>query len=160
MWSILVAGLVAAVVLYLVLRRPIRNRIRELRFLRARREFHQQRERLEAKFFELAGSCGKPRGLRWVECDFDDDVAYARDRRTGQLSAFVAVSITFDAIEGGGMEEVPAVHDIRAATAVFHYDRGPWYTHGRALFNLAPTEAIARYQHDFEMVGHEMAVRP
>ena len=36
----------------------------------ARRQFQQQREHLEAKFFELAASSGKPRGLRWKECEW------------------------------------------------------------------------------------------
>ena len=88
-----------------------------------RREFHRQREMLEARFVQRAAACGKPRGLRWTDCDFSDDVTYARDRRTSRLSALVAVTIAFEAVEGGGMEENENVGNLRAASAVFNYDR-------------------------------------
>lgn len=122
---------------------------------RAKRDFHRQRERLEAKFVRLAAGSGKPRGLRWTNCDFDDDVAYARDRRTGQLTALVALAISFDAVEGGGMEEVEAVGNLRAATAVFHEERGRWSTEGRAIFNLNPHEAIAHFGRTLESAGDD-----
>ncbi len=135
------------------------NTARQERLLgRARREFHLRREQLEARFMQKAGSVGKPRGLRWVDCDFDNDVTYARDRRTGQLSAFVAVTIGFEAIEGGGMEDVAAVGNLRAATAVFTYDgEQRWVTEGRAIFNLNPSEAIQYYQANLELVAQEAA---
>jgi hypothetical protein len=137
--------------------RPIRQSLREAEFARARKLFHQQRERLEAKFFQLAGASGKPRGLEWVSCDFEDDVVYARERRSGDLTAFVAVTIRFSATVGGGMEEVEAVGNLRAATAVFRASRSNWGTEGRAIFNLGPREAVQHFQHDLELVGHEFA---
>ena len=91
----------------------------------ARKEFHQRREWLEAKFFELASGSGKPRGLRWTDCDFDNDVTYARNRNSDELCAFVAVTIAFEAIEGGLMEGVEAVANLRAATSVFRHAARP-----------------------------------
>lgn len=137
--------------------RPIRQAVREAEFARARKLFHQQRERLEARFFQLACGSGKPRGLEWVSCDFEDDVVYARERRSGDLTAFVAVTIRFTAKVGGGMEEVEAVGNLRAATAVFRSTGGNWGTEGRAIFNLGPREAVQHFQHDLELVGHEFA---
>ena len=139
--------------------RPVRARLRERQLLRARRDFHRQREHLEARFLRLAAQSGKPRGLEWVRCDFEDDVTYARHRRSGELSAFVGVTIGFEAVEGGGMEDVEAVGNLRAATAVFRIERGAWATDGRALFNLNPAEAIAYYQDTLELVGQELAGR-
>ena len=55
--------------------------------------FRRQRETLEAKFFDLAASLGKPRGLRWIRCDWQKEVAFARDVRTGLLTAFASVEI-------------------------------------------------------------------
>ena len=69
----------------------------------------------------------------------------------------LGVTIAFEAIEGGGMEEVEAVGNLRAATAVFRHDRAGWRTDGRVMFNLNPTEAIAYYQDQLEMVGRELA---
>ena len=137
--------------------RPVRARVRERQLARARRDFHRQREHLEARFIQLATRSGKPRGLEWVRCDFDDDVTYARHRHSGELSAFVGVTIGFEAVEGGGMEDVEAVGNLRAATAVFRVERGSWATDGRALFNLNPAEAIAYYQDNLELVGQELA---
>jgi len=145
-----VSGIIAAVVW-----RPVRSALRASRYERARREFHGCRERLEAKFFQIASASGKPRGLRWISCDFDDDVSYARDRRTGELCAFVAVTIGFEAVEGGGMEHVEAVGNLRAATAEFRLRAGRWQTDGRAIFNLNPTEAIDYYRDNLEIVGQE-----
>ena len=99
--------------------RPCRTAWREAHLTRARRDFHRQREHLEARFLQIASRSGKPRGLEWTGCDFDDAVVYARDRRSGELSAFVAITISFEAIEGGPMEGVEAVGNLRAATAVF-----------------------------------------
>jgi hypothetical protein len=144
----------AAVLLW----RPRRAGRQEKSLARARREFHLRREQLEAKFLTRASESGKPRGLRWTDCDFDNDVTYARDKRSGQLSAFVAVTISFEAIEGGGMEEVEAVSNLRAATAVFSFDeKRQWYTEGRAIFNLNPAEAIQYYQANLELVAQEAA---
>ena len=139
--------------------RPIRAARRDAMFARAGQQFHLQRERLEAKFLQLAAASGKPRGLRWADCEFEDSVEYARNRSTGELSAFVGVTIAFEAIEGGGMEDVEAVGNLRAATAVFQYERGNWVTQGRAMFNLNPTQAIAFYQGLVEPMGERAARR-
>ena len=149
-----VAGAVIGLVLLLVLLwRPARTARQERQYALAQREFRRQREQLEARFLKLAGDSGKPRGLRWVDCDFQNEVTYARDRSSGELSALVGVTISFEAIEGGGMEEVEAVGNLRAATAVFQYADGRWATQGRAIFNLNPLEAIQYYQSKLERVG-------
>jgi hypothetical protein len=145
-------GLAAAALLAALLYRPARRLLRDIEFERARELFLLQRERLEAKFFELASATGKPKGLQWEDCDFQSPVSFVRDRGSGQLSAFVEVTIRFTAVEGGGMEHVQAVGNLRNATAVFHYHHGQWGTGGRALFNMNPTEAIQHFQAQFEPV--------
>lgn len=156
-WPWWIAGAVLLGVAAWFVAQPIRRRRQLAQFERAQRDFHRVRERLEAKFFQLAGSGGKPRGLRWTNCDFDDEVAYARDRKTAVLCAFVGVTISFEAIAGGGMEDVEAVGNLRAATATFRYANGRWDTDGRALFNLNPVEAIAYYRDNLTLVGREPA---
>jgi hypothetical protein len=146
-WILAGLALVAAVVIGVaVARRQIASR-RLRQFIDAKQQFRRLREQLEAKFLQRAGLTGKPRGLRWADCEFEDDVTYARDRQTGRLSAFVAVCIKFEAIEGGGMEEVEAVANHKYGTAVFHWDpKQHWTTEGRAIFNLAPREAMRRFE--------------
>lgn len=119
---------------------------------RAAREFRLRREALEAKFLQLAAASGKPRGLVWQECEFVDAVSYARNKHTGELTSFVAVTIRFHAEVDGPMEDVPNASLPKAATAVFHYDGKHWATDGRAVFNLSPEEAIQHFRHDYEMV--------
>jgi hypothetical protein len=116
----------------------------------ARKRFLQQREHLEAHFFTAAAASGKPRGLRWTNCDFESEVVFARERQTGKLAALVAVTISFEAIEGSDMEGVAAVGNLRQASAVFFFDRERWQTTGKAIFNLAPNEAIEHFKTQYE----------
>ena len=155
LWTVVTLGVVLVAVA--ICWRPVRRSIGRATLTRARRDFHICRERLEAKFFDLASSSGRPRGLRWIECDFEDGVVYARNRRTSDIAALVAVTIAFEAIEGGPMEGVEAVSNLRAATAVFVFRNGVWKTEGRVVFNLNPSEAIAHYQDDLEPVATETA---
>ena len=129
-----------------------RQRRSATRLAQAREQFHLRREWLEAKFLEAASALGLPRGLEWVDCDFDSPVSFARDRKTGELTALVAVTIRFAALEGGGMEDVEAVGDAKSATAVFRHDGTKWTTQGRAIFNLNPVEAIEFYHSELETV--------
>jgi hypothetical protein len=115
-------------------------------------QFRRQREHLEAAFFRAAAASGKPRGLRWKGCEWDAAVELARDRQTGQLLALVGVTIAFEAIEGSDMEGLPAVGNLRNASAVFAFDRGRWVTDGRAVFNLNPDEAIRHFGTQYERV--------
>ena len=135
-----IVGTVIAVVSY-----PVARAIGERRILKARQEFRRRREWLEAEFVDRAANSGKPRGLRWTRCDFDDAIHYARHRASREFCAFVGVTIGFEAIEGGGMEEVEAVGDLRDATAVFRLRGGRWIADGRVMFNLRPLEAIEYY---------------
>ena len=135
--------------------RPLRRRLLAKELARAQFLFHTQREQLEAKFHDLAAASGKPRGLAWETIDFENDVTYARQRDSGELSSLVGVTISFSAIAGGGMEHVEAVSNRRAATAVFIFRQGRWTTDGRTLFNLNPAEAVEFYHDNLELVGHE-----
>jgi len=137
--------------------RPLRQARQAERLARAQRDFHRQREPLEAKFFDLAAISGKPRGLRWTNIDFDDDVVYARCRKTRRLKAMVAIEVSFEAVEGGGMEEVEAVSRIRAATAEFIHNGERWTTSGRVYFNLAPSATVKYLAADLEPVADEPA---
>ena len=157
--SIIVAGAVAALaaVALAVAVRPMRAARRAEKLARDQRDFHRQREQLEAKFIDRAAASGKPRGLRWTGVDFDDDVIYVRDRRSRGLKALVAIEVSFEAVEGGGMEEVEAVSNVRAATAEFLHDGQRWCTVGRVYFNLAPSAAVKYLSADMELVAEEHA---
>src|SRR5262245_61601130 len=60
-------------------------------------QFRQERPRMEQRFFEVAASSGKPRGLRWKECQWNDLTEWVREKATGRLHALVGVTISFEA---------------------------------------------------------------
>jgi hypothetical protein len=154
------AGVVSALLLLALVWKPLQRWRHAREAFRALRAFRIERELLEARFFDLASRLGKPRGLRWLECDWLDGVTFARDKTSGLLTAFVSVNIRFEAIEGGDMEEVEAVSMVRDAAAVFHYRRGHWGTGGRVLFNMNPQDALSRLGGQFVPVTSEAELSP
>ena len=114
--------------------------------------FQQQREHLEADFFHAAARSGKPRGLRWKECDWERESVFARDKKSGELTALVGVTIQFEAIEGSDMEGLPAVGNLRHASGVFFFRGGRWRTAGKAVFNLDPSETLEHFKQQYERV--------
>lgn len=116
----------------------------------ARDLFLRQRPRLQDAFFAAASASGKPRGLRWKALEWEPGVEFARERSTGELAALVGVVVQFEAVEGGDMEGVAAVGNLRNASAVFFFRDGMWRTTGKTVFNLNPDEALARFGNQYE----------
>lgn len=158
-WWIMLAAALLGLSAIAVLWRPLLTSWRETRFAEACRDFHRHRERLEAKFMILGMTENRAAEDRWDDCRFDDDVAYARSRASGELSAFVAVTIHLEAPSDPLMIETNLGGTSCEATAVFRFDGSHWDTEGRAIFNLTPTEAIHFFERDLEMVGQELAQR-
>jgi hypothetical protein len=153
MWFWLAPLLVVVVIiLVLVIRGPLRSFGRSVQVERARELFVLQRELLEQKFYDAASATGKPRGLRWKECQWNGQVEFARDRRSGEIAALVPVTIQFEAIEGSDMEGLPAVGNLRNASAVFFFHRGQWQTVGKAVFNMNPDEALSHFKNQYEHI--------
>lgn len=150
LWWIVPVVLVAVLLLASVVWPSWCRRRDAARFRRARQLFHLRREWLEADFVKLAGRLGKPRGLVWRDCDFENEAAFATDRSTGELRAFVGLTISFEPEPGFELEHASNAGRLRAATAVFLYDGRGWTTDGRVLFNLNPLEAIERFHHELE----------
>lgn len=154
MWRL--AGVVAVVLVAVAFgAKPLARWMRAREAKRAIESFRIRREQLEAKFIDLASSLGKPRGVRWKECDWQEPVTFARERQTGLLTAFASVNVSFEAVEGGDMEEVEHVGLLRDGCALFHYQHGRWGTGGRVLFNMNPQDALVRLQTQYEAVPAE-----
>ena len=145
-WLLIFALLVVAWLVWVLVRPTLFAR----RIQRALRQFVRDQSALESAFFQAAASSGKPRGLAWKQCSFQQGVTLARDRANGDLVGLVGVTIGFEAVEGGGMEEVEAVGNLRAGTAVFVFNGNAWSTQGRAVFNLEPREVIERYRESLD----------
>ena len=91
----IVGGITALAVVALILRVAKRGSRRSTtKALQDARElFHLRREWLEAEFLSIASRSGKPRGLAWSDCEFQDEVAFARERNSGKLRALVGVLV-------------------------------------------------------------------
>jgi hypothetical protein len=149
LWFLALVLLVVAWLLWALARPALFAR----RVRRALKRFSSDRLALEHEFFRAAAATGKPRGLSWKECGFQPGVLLARDRANGEFVALVGVTIGFEAVEGGGMEDVEAVGNLRAATAVFNWNGREWTTQGRAVFNLEPREVLVRYRDSLDPIG-------
>jgi hypothetical protein len=145
------------VVAVLLLWRPFQAAAREARLTQARKEFHRQREWLEVRFIARAGMPGKSEEPRWSNCEFDDAVSYVRNRGTGELWAFVAVTVALEGIGQTNSSATELMSNLQAGTAVFRFEKNHWVTDGRVILNLSPNEAIRYYHSDLEMVGQELA---
>jgi len=117
---------------------------------RARGDFAAQRAALESAFFTAAANSGLPRGLRWKAIEWEPGVEFAREKTTQRLAALIGVTIQFEAVPGGDMEGLPAVGNLRNASALFFYHAGRWRTSGKALFNLNPDEVLERFAAQYE----------
>jgi len=112
---------------------------------------------LQQDFFALASRSGKPRGLRWISCEWPGELQIVADEDHQLISAFAAVNIGFEAIEGGDMEDVKAVSTIRDGSAVFHFQNGSWGSAGRVIFNMDPVKAAEHLMPNAQPVFHRKA---
>ena len=122
---------------------------------KATQTFEGCRNSLQQMFLNAASATGKPRGLIWKECDLHDGQLFAHDRVANEIYALAGVTICFEAVVGGEMEEVEAVGNLRCATAVFAHRDGTWTTDGRVLFNLEPHEALQRYSESLQPISSQ-----
>ena len=81
-----------------------------------------------------------------------------RHRTTGELSAFVEVTVALEGIGHTTTSATDLMSNLQAGTAVFRFDKNRWVTDGRVILNLSPNEAIRFYQDDLEMVGREWRI--
>jgi hypothetical protein len=154
MWMWWAAALVLAGVLLALLLWPrLRAFGKDVQVHRAQEMFKLQRERLEAEFLRAAAATGKPRGLRWKDCQWESGVEFVRERRGGQIAALVGVTVRFEAVQGSDMEGLPAVGNLRNASAVFFFHRGQWHTVGKAVFNMNPDEAVAHFKNQYDRLA-------
>lgn len=141
-WIYPAAVVVIALVVLVLMAPRMAGWMRRREAERAQGAFKLQRELLEAKFFDMASTLGKPRGVRWKQCDWQPTVTFARELESGLITAFVSVHVSFEAIAGSDMEEVEHVGLLRDGCALFHFQRGQWGTGGRVLFNMNPDDAL------------------
>jgi hypothetical protein len=128
----------------------LRQRFRGWRKERLGELFQNQKTALQEEFLRIGQASGKPRGLRWEQCEWGEEFFLARDRSCNGYVALMEVAIQFAAIEGGDMEDVAAVALAKNATAIFFFEAGRWHTGGKTVFNLNPEEVLERFRAQYE----------
>ena len=124
-------------------------------------QFESVRTELQDSFFQICSESGRPRGLRWKNCDFEEDVTLVIEKHSLNLHGFIPVVISFEAIPGGPMEDMEAVSNLRVGSALFVHTGENWATRGDVIYNLTPAEAIAHYRSnyvDFDVVTMAAAI--
>jgi hypothetical protein len=106
---------------------------------------------LQDRFFSIVSQSGKPKGLTWKSCKFDEATMWVIEKQSANLHALLSTVIHFDAVPGGPMEDVEAVGNARIATVIFFYNGDNWDTGGDVLFNLEPHEVLARHCDDYDL---------
>ncbi len=124
------------IIAFFLLQRPIRLFLEDLHVDQARESFHQQRERLEARFVTALDRADPLEGARWDDAKWHDDILWARDRQTRCLLALVCVHFEAGPFDHGD-------HG-RLATAVFEFRKGRWCADGKRLDEIRPDQAVGR----------------
>jgi len=137
-WGVILPSCLVAA--WLIVSRPLRQVIEELRVEQARLLFRQRREWLEAHFLGALGKLDPVERHRWEEARWQDEVHWARDNQTHRLLAFV--EIRFDAGPASDDDEPGPI--ARHATALFEYRKGRWFADGKRLDATLPGEALLR----------------
>ena len=129
---------VCALALWMIIRRPVRQIVEDVKVDHARELFHQQREWLEARFISALSHSDPSERHKWDSANWHDEVIWARDRQTRHLLALVCVQFE------------PAPFDLlqipKHATALFEFRRGRWHVEGKRLDEIRPDQAVGRNQ--------------
>ncbi len=115
------------------------------------RRYEMEQGHLQQEFLKKAREAGIPRGLRWTQCEWLPSRILLKDRQTSEICLLTGINVSFEAIEGGDMENVAAVSMLRDACAVFQLTTSGWETGGRALFNMNPAEAAAKLCDSYDL---------
>lgn len=87
---------------------------------------------------ELTAVVAPPRGLRWRSA-VRSGAPLLRGR-----TALQPVTVWFEPVPGGGMEDVPQAREPRPAVAVYRWDGRRWAATGKLVFNLSAEQVAER----------------
>jgi len=93
-------------------------------------------------WFASAAASGKPRGLKWSNCEALGDAVFVRDG--SRRLALIPVRVRFEPLPEGGFEDIPQATEPRHIVVMFTQEGGKWDT-GRALFNVTMESLTKRF---------------
>ena len=122
---------------WLIFQRPFRKLIEAIHADHARDLFRLRREWLEARFLGALAKSDPQAARIWNEGHWQNEIHWARDRKSRCLLALVAV--TFN----------PSPFDLdlsHCATAIFEFRKGRWQAEGKRIDETRPADALLRHQ--------------
>lgn len=122
-----------------------KSRSRSKRQREAGRQFVDELPELVEQFRSLASTTGSPRGLIWKATQAVGPPLFAANGN-GQIAAFTAIEVEFDAADDGEMDDAPGLAMVRSATAIFDLRDGRWMPRPPAVFNFGPEDVIGRME--------------
>ncbi|MBC7351380.1 MAG: hypothetical protein H5U08_03395 [Thermogutta sp.] len=135
--------------------RPLRRLQARAVFEKARRQFHRQRESLEARLVRQIAVPVVAGELEWVDCEFDDEVLYLRERGGHRLAAVVLVTLGTDS------DWLPASEESqRCGVAIFRFDKDHWTVDPKVYMNLTPEDVVRQFSGTMEVLYRESTRRP
>ena len=120
----------------------------------AKKEFRLQRELIEARFVAYAKRTLDSDIWLWDEADFSNEVLFARNRKDGQLYAYLPIVIEMNRpIRHMHLPKNPLY--LRQITAIvqFNHELCQWYFTGTTFFNQTPNDLIERKILEFHLVS-------
>lgn len=145
----------ATIVVVLVIWRVQARIRRHVLFQRARRQFHRQRERLEAKLVRQIAVPVVAGEVEWADCEFDDEVLFLRERRGGRLAAVVLVTL------GTETSWLPPAdpESRRCGVAVFRFEKNGWIADPKVYMNLTPEDVVREFAGTMEVLWRDTTRR-
>ncbi len=135
----IIAGFIlpsCAIAAWLIVRKPLRQLLENLRVDPARQAFRLRREWLEAGFLTALARIDPIERIRWENAQWHDEVHWGRDHQTRRLLALVEIHFDLDPFTGS---QDPRTNH---ATALFEYRKGRWFADGKRLDATRPEEAF------------------
>jgi len=138
--AVLVPGVAAA---FLLSYRRLRLFGHHVHIERAQQLFLMQRERLQEQFSRAAAVAGMGEPY-----EFEQDVTFVRERRTGHILALVELRLG----NTGAADGTTPVGTPRKGSGIFFLERGHWHTAGKMIPEMSPLEVLDRLQGQYEPV--------
>lgn len=122
-----------------------------LRFEKARALFHRERERLEARLVKQITVPVVTGEMEWLDCEFDDQVTFLRDRQSGAFVALVAIILGPQTPWVVVSDEESRGHGV----AIFRFHKNHWVADPKVHMNLTPDEVVQEFGGRMELVRRE-----
>ncbi|MGQ9503845.1 MAG: hypothetical protein ACUVQG_02465 [Thermogutta sp.] len=126
---------------------------RGVRFEKARALFHRERERLEARLVKQIAVPVVTGEMEWLDCEFDNQVTFLRDRRTGGLVALVGVMLGPETSWTVELDEQSRGYGV----AIFRFDNNHWRAEPKIHMNATPDDIIRGFSKAMEVVRRDTA---